>query len=471
MSEIDNTNKMWTEDVIESVVGCIKYHNIVPIIGPEVFYVNDTKKGRITVQEYIINCLIDDDASLEESDKDKIREFAKITGFNGLTKVSCYYTKKTKKSLKQGMRKILDKKINFSIIEMEEEVKRFLRLGDFPLIITTLIFNDVIKNIIKSLYGENGYNEIIYKKAELKPEIILDNKCNVFFILGTLDSYNATVVITENDFLDYLHCIHDSNKDPKNLKSYMQDKMILTLGCDIPDWTFRFLLSSFKPIEMKEPTTAFEGGVVSNNEDKNLEEFLSYINYDYTDKGIDVFLREINDAIERKENEEKIDRPTIFLSYSYDLSNYDKIVKIKEELEKYFKVNFYGIDEQENIGEDFWGVIFKMLDESDYFIPVITNAMVLELGKLPESDFDKEITKLEGKGFVTEWKYAALKCYEGKKLKGQNKYSIPLLLGTDTTYMGHNIPDKAKELFKDIITRQVIQYTDFSVQKVLKNLQ
>ena len=81
------------------------------------------------------------------------------------------------------------------------------------------------------------------------------------------------------DFLRYLHCIQDTNTKPDYLKKYLENKYILSLGCEIPDWTFRFLLYSLKEKEGRlegiSGEDMFDGGALSKVMDDNLYSFLA----------------------------------------------------------------------------------------------------------------------------------------------------------------------------------------------------
>ena len=390
--------KTWTPELIDSIVQNISVKNIVPIIGPNVFYGRDG----IPIQQYIVEEVLRKELP-EYFNQETIQTTS--FGIKGMNKLHKLFRSKGK-TLCVYLNKLFKDSEFLSKIWMDPDVLEFLRNGNFPLILTTCNFR-IINEMLK--YNGREYDVVSYQKEKVKgnPEhdILLKEdkhsicKPAIFHLFGTLSPTQGTCVINEEEFLVYLHCLQDTNTRPENLREYLKkenNKYLLTLGCDIPDWTFRFLLYSLKANEGKlrdenGQKDYFVGGALDKNQSEDFVDFLSDINYFPSNK-VTEFLQDINPLISPAR------KPTIFLSL--ESGEYDSIGEdIKQRFASYFDIWVFN-DRQR---DDYWNIIEEGLQKCDLFMPVVTPSALL---KIYSGEVTVEIALDREPGLITEWRLA-----------------------------------------------------------------
>lgn len=386
--------KRWSTSLIQDIVDNIQDqegNRIVPIIGQGIYQVNDEGK-EYTIQQFIIKSVLENEKIPLQPTESNIGEFT--NGYRGMTELSklCEGNNLT---LKRQIKEIFDNKDNVSKISMDPDVLEFLERGDFPLILTTCNFRWLEKHIT---WQNNEYSVVPYRTGQdkdIKTENGRITEPTIFHLFGFVCP-DPNVVITENDFLRYLHCIQDTNTRPKQLKKYMEDKYILSLGCEIPDWTFRFLLYSLKEKEGKlggvSGEDMFDGGALSKAMDDNLYSFLSNISY-FPSQNINEFLKDVNKQLK------PLKKPQVFLSLCSEEYNQvgEALYRI---LSKIFNVWFYKYDgDQHQYWKDPEHGIEAGLKSSEYILPVITPDAIDRIDDYSIPDMPNDDTS----GLIEEW--------------------------------------------------------------------
>ena len=408
------TDCNWSKEVVDDIIEKICENKIVPLIGSGVYYIKEGKSEK-TVQEYVAEKLLENEKiplMLDDSNKGKY-----TCGYRGMTKIERLY-KNSKLTLYKYIRDIYKSEDFLMKLRLKPEVKNFLEKGNFPLILTTCNFR-YLESVIPKYNREDGV--IAYQMARNKDQDIPMDVCSnptIFHLFGVVQR-SIKAVITEAEFLKYLHCIQDTGKSPEHLKDYLTNKdderYILSLGCDIPNWTFRFLLYSLKEqdgeLKGNGMDDSFEGGVFMESLDEELEDFLSDIGY-LSDDEIDSFLHNVNKKLVPQK------KPSIFLSVNSE--EYDTIGEsIKRKLDNSFDVWFY----KDQGKSRYWKSIKEGIESSDYFMPVTTSTSIEKMlidSPLGEEGPDKEI------GLITELRLALDK---KRQLDDSRIYCIPYLVG------------------------------------------
>jgi hypothetical protein len=397
-SDRKSNKKNWTGELIENIVYKIQHDLIVPIIGPGIFFVKEGA-NTISVQEYIVRELLRTKIPTQFTD-DNVQQCS-TGGIKGMTKLSQLFDKNGL-TLSNQLHSLFKKKEFTSRISIHKSVLQFLQNGQFPLIISACRFN-LLNQWLKP-HGKN-YRTVVYQKGQ-KPEqdILLRSNMNELempTIIHIFGEYSETPklsgVVTEDDFLAFLHYLHDSFSRPKSLISYLgNNKFVFTLGCDIPDWTFRFMLFSLKEHEgqLKDESGKsdnFVGGVLVKPMDEDFRGFLSNNNYFPSDL-IDDFLKDINDKLNPK------NKTKVFLSLSSE--EYDTIgVTLYRTLLAKFDVWFFKYD-----GDSlhYWESIKQGLQDSEFILPVITMRSINKIYRYRPT----EITHDANPGLIEEWEMA-----------------------------------------------------------------
>ena len=414
----------WDTRLIDSIIKKIGDNRIVPIIGSGAFFIHETT-GNISVQEYVVRELLGiDDIGLALTEDNK-KNFC--CGYRGMTNID-RLCDELDVELYNEVSSIFNSESFKDKLTMNPKVREFLDLGGFPLVITTCVFHGIESLIPRYNNAKDEY--YIYQMDGVQeqgvPKNVLKGYC-LYYLFGLVDDYTEAV-ITERDLLKYLYFIQDSGSRPKNLQENLNpwnseesgatnkkrdEKYLLSIGCDVPDWAFRFLIYSLKEQKgelkyRRRKSHDFKGGVFSQNIDNHLDEFLSDIGY-LAECDLDSLLEEINKRLPRK------CKPSLFLSvnsedyketgdYLYDL--------LKEE----FDVWYY----PKNGGGEYWKRINDGILKCQYFMPVITNASIPKIKSKNEvKEPDKEI------GVLTELRMALKRKNELDRL-----FCVPYVIET-----------------------------------------
>lgn len=396
---VKENNCKWSEDLIEDIVDSIKLNAIVPVIGDDAYYVEGEE---VSVQHFLLDSVLKS-ANLErEYEAEEYKD-----GIKGYTRLSTRLYKERRVVLKNLISKALKKPEVNSKIHLRADIKKFLDNGDFPLIISTSIYKILAKELAKE------YRVVSYQKERKKDQqqdiSMLDDNISqdtIYNIFGELVAH-TDCVFTDRDFLSYLHSLHDTNTSPDCLIRYLEPRHVLMLGCDIPDWTFRFLLYSLKakngdlrPEEGEGGLNSFIGGNLSKRINEELEIFLSDIQY-LSSCQVSEFLNDINQKLQ------PMNKPKLFLSCLSEEYNSADISELKNKLSKRFDVWFCPEKIEQRGGEEYWRIIDEGLRSSEYIMPVITDKLCNTLWRKPKLQSEIPVPdSTSEKGVVTEWKMA-----------------------------------------------------------------
>ncbi|WP_300704210.1 SIR2 family protein [Bacteroides sp.] len=461
------------DDIIQEVYQNIANKNVIPVIGDEMVYVVNAKgKGEAqSFQTALVDWLFNKFPMLcDKAHQEDYRSICKM-GLKGMSFLNKLFSK-CNDNLKTGIRAFLNEKGN--LLRLHPQVEQLLLHADFPLIITTS-YTNAIEQLL-----ENRYESLSYYKEKSKQDIgnivINQDDCEVidkrtiYHLFGKINS-NLPCVITEIDFLSYLHCLHDKQTQPERLMNYLKNRYLVALGCNMPDWTFRFLLCSFKNLtktNSESKSNKYNGGVLQPKIDEDMVEFLSNIDY-YSGCQIDNFLEKLNQKLSERV------KVSVFLSYSESpqATTYQAILNAKQQLENYFDVYFFP-DRPSELTQQYWNDIRNGLEKARYIIPVITPKLLRVIERSPRLAVEPQPDDKQEKGIITEWKYA-MEIYE-KKYK-PTLYSLPLLLDgltvddTKDTFMDSNNPGivRIRELIFPLGGSQQADSID-QIIKVIQNI-
>lgn len=471
-------------DVVEKLMR----GQIIPVIGDDVFFIKDNNEIEYRLNDFIVEKLVDTICKTQGSNKiyDRYPYIKSCHVFKSLTLI-----KRELENMGYNMSIILQKLYKeYEIVQrayVSNEVLEFLTKRPFPLIITTS-FSNILEHILEKYNGKySKYKSVYYIKERRSnnsnsriisqdigeiDELDEFNRLQsptIYHLFGSL-SNGLGCVITENDFLQYLHCLHDTNSRPKNLIDYINsNRHILTIGCNIPDWSLRFLLSSFKTdgdVMSRNERWSFNGGVVSNKQDEELAGFLENIDYFYdapdTTEGEIRNIRFISDINNLIAPEQRI---SVFVSvYSEDSKNtYIRpiISEIISELKKRYDVWFCEEQLSGVSAEQYWKKIRDGLAQCQYFIPIISYNVVSFIQNNLNQNLSINAQPDKEQGFITEWKYAI----ETWKTIHNNKerYSHPISLVNFNAIQSCFYPKEESEIINHL--RQLF-FNDNGVQIV-----
>ena len=215
------------KDIINDMVD--KRDTIVPIIGDDtIVYKASNSSEEIPFQEFILNefqkkypRVVVDDAALTSM---------KERGYYGLSLISQYYERRF---LDDIMDFVND---NLSCIKLKDEVLDFLVTFNFPIIITTVCF-DIIEQQLKGQI--ENYKSIWYRLN--KENSALPSRC-VYHIFG--QAKDGSKWVSDEDLLLIFLLSHNHKEyGATGLTDFLKEneKKLFVLGCNLPNWLFRFL--------------------------------------------------------------------------------------------------------------------------------------------------------------------------------------------------------------------------------------
>ena len=391
-----------------------KRNTIVPIIGDDVFVYKEDNSGReIPFQEFILRKFQKRYPYIEVP----VSELNSMMqrGYYGLSLMSQYYE-----------RRFLDDFMDFvndnrSCIKLKDEVLDFLVTFNFPIIITTACF-DIIEQQLKGKIED--YKSIWYRLN--KENSTLPARC-VYHIFGQAKD-GSKWVSDEDLLLSFLLSHNHNDYGAKGLTDYLKEneKKLLALGCNLPNWLFRFLwqptqtgrTGSMKTtqgywINKEKPEDSFENFLKKKNfsADEQVKEILE----DATKSLQEELLREAEERNAEIDAEEYFD---VFISYA---SEDRQVATVIFEALRNMNVKVWFDDRGKGEitpGSPYWEKIRNGIQHSAHYMPIITGKW---MEKMTSTSSLKEETLM-----VKDWLAECRKGDSAVQLK--SNYSIPVIV-------------------------------------------
>lgn len=415
--------KIIIKDMVE------KKNTIVPIIGDDtIIYKENENSTEVPFQEFIVG-EFQKKYSHIHIDEDVLSSM-KGRGYYGLSLLSQYYN--------EGGRFLDDfmeiVKNNESHILLREEVYNFLIIFNFPIIITTICF-DIIERQLKGQVED--YKSIWYRLN--KDNRALQTRC-VYHILG--QAKDGTQWVYDEDLLLTFLLSHNNDVyGASGLTNFLKEneKKLFVLGCNLPNWLFRFLWQPTQTSRNSSLKTTQGYWIHKDKPEDSFENFLKKKNFSSDEQVKDILIEATKrlqevlkyDAEQRSsliETEEQFD---VFISYA---SEDRQIATCIFEKLKNMNVKAWFDDRGEGeikSGDPYWQKIKKGIKHSTHFMPIITGNW---MQKVTNTSNLKVETYL-----VRDWVEECGK--EDSPIKLKANYSIPVII-KDSTYNGVNIDNK-----------------------------
>ena len=381
--------------------------SVVPILGNEIFQI-DTNGKKELLEEFIIQKLakkfdLPYEAGMGYSSiNDKIEDMnfqsLRFRRTGDITDI--YYEINS-----------IFRSIQFSELLL---LKKILSIGKFPLILTTS-FNPIIEDILFEV-SENtkvySYNRSM--KSDIPNNISAETPA-LYYLFGRLSKMKNSFMVTEDDLLDYLHCWHNDDTRPKNLVKYLENKFLLVIGCDYPNWLFRFLWYSIRSFSLSAVNYETQGLVANNTlkKDYELMKFLSRVQthvYEDSSLFIDKLLErwgayknEIKDEYENKNEEETSDSDEsikidvnkaidIFISYAHeDYATASELRRLLTENGASVWLDKRALSPS----EDYRSEIKVMIQKAKRFMPVLSSNTMKEESRFFRREWTWALSELE----------------------------------------------------------------------------
>lgn len=340
----------------------IKEGNVVPIIGEELLKIKVGDKT-IPLYDFIIQKLADK----LEVDYSENNNFTKLSTGANISK-----WKELRTNIYIETAKILEE----NSFELPVHLKKLFEIKEFKLILSTTFDNLGYRTLEESIDKEN-IDSVYYEKGKIK-DITITGKTILYQMFGKAKKSTRSFVLNEDDLIDYLHQWMNDNYAPINLMNNLKQKYLLVIGCNYPNWLFRFFLHSIQSPNLS-PASTFEENkeyIAGYNTDEELTSFLFRVGAYYEDD-IEKFIDELMERYRALEDK-KIIKNEVFLSYASEDINSAK--KIKERFDKENIGVWFDKDDLED-GDIFDEKIKSNIKSSKIFVPVLSKNVLTKQGR------------------------------------------------------------------------------------------
>ena len=382
----------------ELLMYAVEEKRVVPIIGDNLIQIAMPGGECINVREYVLGKLSEhfesgtvckDYAQVE----DLIREYNRHQR-NAGDVTDIYY-------------EIYDI-LNKAEVVMPDFVKRLFRLCHFPLVLTTSYVRG-----IDDILGISADRIKVYNKkasADVKMAELDGEDTMLYYLFGRLSMAKRSFKVTEDDLLDYLHCWHNSDTRPAKLGEYLSDKFLLVLGCDYPNWLFRFFWHSIKNFTIVPASGDMQGVVTVSAEradsDGDLMNFLSRVQTSVYRKAED-FINEFNERYEARHPQGEVssifggevakasgrdEAYDIFISYASE--DYEQAGLVAQKF-KSLGASVWFDKVELNPGEKYEMSIAEKIQECKRFVPILSRTTLKEGRRYFKKEWRQAIEEAE----------------------------------------------------------------------------
>lgn len=400
--------------------------NVIPVLGQELFTL--TVEGReLPLREYILQKMRE-----RLGVEDEVSDFAELSYEYNMRvwdriQSEPYY--ETTRILQE---------ISGLEVEFLPELQELLSIEKFRLVLSTS-FDDMALKAMESFWGKGKVKRLSYEKRSCKEDIDDLSKPCLYQMFGKASAVPHEFVLTEDDLLEFLHYWLDENYRPKRLSNVLREKYLLVIGCNYPNWLFRFFFHSLK-FSSRSSATDKVGMLADSRLDKNLVDFLARMNAGvYEDAR--AFIRELVKRWKTFQGVE--DKKEIFISYaSEDFEQASKIAETFQEL----GVAVWFDKKSLEPGDAYEAMIKQNIQESKIFVPVLSRSVV-NCGR---------------RFFKREWKWAN----DELELRFPEKFIYPVVIDDV------NLEDSSLQIFSKFHTANLREGQDWenSLRKIVRDV-
>lgn len=400
--------------------------NVIPVLGQELFTL--TVEGReVPLREYILQKMRE-----RLGVEDEVSDFAELSyGYNmrawDRIQSEPYY--ETTRILQE---------ISGLEVEFLPELQELLSIEKFRLVLSTS-FDDMALKAMESFWGKGKVKRLSYEKRSCKEDIDDLSKPCLYQMFGKASAVPHEFVLTEDDLLEFLHYWLDENYRPKRLSNVLREKYLLVIGCNYPNWLFRFFFHSLK-FSSRSSAADKVGMLADSRLDKNLVDFLARMNAGVYDDAR-AFIREL---VKRWKTFQGVgDKKEIFISYASE--DFEQARKIAETFQELGVAVWFDKKSLEP-GDAYEAMIKQNIQESKIFVPVLSRSVV-NCGR---------------RFFKREWKWAN----DELELRFPEKFIYPVVIDDV------NLEDSSLQIFSKFHTANLREGQDWenSLRKIVRDV-
>lgn len=323
-------------------------------------------------------------------------------------------------------------------VEFLPELQELLSIEKFRLVLSTS-FDDLALKAMEGFWGKGKVRRLGYEKRSCREDIDDLGKPCLYQMFGKASAVPHDFVLTEDDLLEFLHYWLDENYRPKRLSNVLREKYLLVIGCNYPNWLFRFFFHSLK-FSSRSSSTDKVGMLADSRLDKNLVDFLARMNAGvYEDARL--FIREL---VKRWKAFRGVShQKEIFISYASE--DYEQARRVAETFQN-LGVDVWFDKKSLEPGDAYEAMIKQNIQESKIFVPVLSRSVV-NCGR---------------RFFKREWKWAN----DELELRFPEKFIYPVVIDDVS------LEDSALQIFSKFHTADLREGQDWehSLRKIVRDV-
>jgi hypothetical protein len=228
---------------------------VIPIVGQDLLQVMpEGASSPISLYRFIAEQLVDEFSLPPDVSSPKMT----------LSDVVCHCLDDERDSfdIRHGILGVLNK----AAFAPPEPLCHLAEIADFNLFVSTTFDSLMEKALEKVRFGgRTGTVEVCSydpKEPHKNEEVSINKKYPahpvLFHLMGKLSGGSDSVVISEEDMLEFVCALHSENRVPKKLFDELQNNHLLMLGCSFSDWLARFFLRAAKRRRLSESRSVVE---------------------------------------------------------------------------------------------------------------------------------------------------------------------------------------------------------------------
>jgi len=386
----------------DKLINLVLERCVVPVIGTELLSIEQDGRD-VLLYDIWGRALLESYPDLEVSPVDE--------------KAPLLYQVTNRRSLVQNAGELaydIDDVIRRQPWPIPEGLRKLAAINSFPLYITATI-DHLMVAALKAEQADTcrRVNQIVFTPRGTKSQVDLPEDFaetaipTVFHLFGATGPVEGTFAKTEDDLIVYSWSLLNQQYAPQRLYDYLQQKTILLLGCNFPDWLGRFLVHALNAGQQEASINIYR---VSNHRVPGLEgylrrkrakifplqspaSFIAELYQRWLEKKPDVTISPAQTSAAPDPSFVPFKHGSVFLSYARE--DRPVVSRIKAQLEA-ANIDTWMDESDLEPGDNFRQVIHDNIRNASFFIAIISRSL---------NDLDQQERRL-GRFVWREWKWA-----------------------------------------------------------------
>lgn len=325
--------------------------NVIPIIGDELFSFSYEDR-RISLKKYIAQQLAQRVGIQENLDVTQLSSKFFEPYWDNIDSDPYFETCQILKELESSQLVFCD------------QLKELLSIDQFKIVLTSS-FGQFVFHAMEEVWGKGKVKNLWFEKYTAKDDIEDLSQPICYQIFGKANVCPNSFALSEDDMLDFMSNWMSENYRPKKLFNLLREKYLLVIGCNYPNWLFRFFLHSMKS-SSKSVISSRIGLIADSKLDDQLVGFLSRMRTSIHDDAKN-FISELVSRYKDFKSEEL--RKEVFISYASE--DYETAKNIAETFKR-LGIGVWFDKVSLEPGDEYVKVIKKNIEECKAFVPVLS---------------------------------------------------------------------------------------------------